>query len=60
MEQIEQIEQIDNTTQNNTNANVSNNIKECCQHKWIIDYIDIDPDTSMQICYCIKCEETKK
>lgn len=31
-----------------------------CDHNWINDVIDIDPDRSQQICYCIKCEVTKK
>ena len=31
-----------------------------CDHNWINDVIDIDPDRSQQICYCVKCEVTKK
>ena len=30
-----------------------------CDHEWVDDLIDIDPDTSKHICYCIKCEVTK-
>ena len=30
-----------------------------CIHEWINDYIDICPESSQQICYCIKCEVTK-
>jgi hypothetical protein len=30
-----------------------------CEHEWIDDIIDVDPDTSKHICYCIKCEVTK-
>ena len=29
-----------------------------CQHVIVNDSIDIDPDKSMDICYCIKCETT--
>lgn len=31
-----------------------------CIHEWIYDLIDIDPDKSITICYCSKCELTKK
>jgi hypothetical protein len=31
-------------------------IKEHCNHKWVTDMIDIDPDRSMNISYCEKCE----
>ncbi len=30
-----------------------------CVHEWIEDYIDICPETSKKICYCVKCEVTK-
>ena len=35
-------------------------IKNCCDHEWIHDSIDITPDLSQNICYCSKCEITKK
>ena len=37
---------------------ILNNICEC-EHEWVDDLIDLDPDTSKHICYCIKCEVTK-
>ena len=33
--------------------------KNTCQHEWTKDFIDIDPEKSQIICYCIKCELTK-
>ena len=38
------------------NQNVIINI---CRHEWIIDYIDISPELSQTICYCVNCEVTK-
>ena len=35
-------------------------ITEICVHKWTNDYIDISPELSQKICYCVKCEVTKK
>jgi hypothetical protein len=37
--------------------NIVNNI---CQHEWVDDYIDISPELSQRICYCVNCETTKK
>lgn len=31
-----------------------------CDHEWIEDDIDIDPDRSKRIQYCTKCEVTKR
>lgn len=37
-----------------------NRIKNRCNHEWIDDHIDIDFDKVEYICYCVKCEITKK
>lgn len=39
---------------------IKSGITNKCNHKWVKDMIDIDPDRSQQICYCIKCEVTKE
>ena len=33
-------------------------LNSLCQHEFIEDYIDIDPDLSQKIVYCQKCEYT--
>ena len=38
---------------------VEEQIKNKCQHNYVTDDIDIDPDTSIRICYCSICEHTK-
>jgi hypothetical protein len=38
------------------NANIN---EEQCIHDWIYDLIDINPDKSITVCYCCKCELTK-
>jgi hypothetical protein len=35
-------------------------INKKCEHEWMDDTIDINPDRSQNICYCVKCEVTKK
>jgi hypothetical protein len=53
---------------NNNDYSFKNNIiktKKCkiqeeCKHEWIDDLIDLDPDKSKIIYYCIICLETKK
>lgn len=39
---------------------IKNKLENKCQHEWVKDLIDIDPDRSQHICYCVKCEVTKK
>ena len=42
------------------NANIiEDKINNICNHEWIDDYIDIDPDRSQKITYCRLCEATK-
>lgn len=41
-------------------ADVQHKIVNRCNHEWVIDTLDIDPDKSQHICYCVKCELTKK
>ena len=36
---------------------VEEQIKNKCQHNYVTDDIDIDPDKSMKICYCTICEK---
>ena len=40
--------------------NIKDKIKDKCEHDWVNDTIDINPDSSKNICYCVKCEITKK
>jgi hypothetical protein len=39
---------------------IEDKIKNRCDHEWMMDTIDIWPDSSQDICYCVKCEITKK
>ena len=34
--------------------------REQCEHEWVKDYIDINPDKSQHIIYCSKCELMKE
>ena len=34
--------------------------RENCQHEWINDMIDINPDKSQRIIYCQKCQLSKE
>ena len=39
---------------------IKSKIRDICQHNWVEDYIDINPDRSQKICYCNECGVTKK
>ena len=39
---------------------IINIIKNICNHEWVEDDIDINPEASQRICYCVKCDATKK
>lgn len=39
---------------------IEDKIRNICSHDWIYDSIDINPEYSQTICYCQKCEVTKK
>lgn len=44
-----------------TNKNIiEEQLNNICVHEWTDDYIDITPELSQNICYCIKCEITKR
>ena len=38
---------------------INEQIENKCQHNYVTDYIDIDPDNSTRIQYCSICEHTK-
>lgn len=39
---------------------IESKITNACDHDWVIDDIDLTPELSHRICYCSKCEITKK
>ena len=39
---------------------VENKINNICEHEWIDDDIDINPELSQRITYCKHCEVSKK
>ena len=49
-----------NVNRNNNNNISNNNKKDICNHKFIVDYIDITPERSERIIYCTKCEECRE
>ena len=42
------------------NTLIIDKIDNCCNHEWIEDLIDINPDQSQIITYCRLCEISKK
>jgi hypothetical protein len=40
------------------NKDNNNNNKDNCEHQFVKDLIDINPDKSKEITYCILCEYT--
>jgi hypothetical protein len=41
---------------NNKTEQINIKLALLCEHIFTTEEIDIDPDTSTQVCYCIKCE----
>jgi hypothetical protein len=39
---------------------VEDNLQNICNHEWVEDEIDINPDNSQKITYCRLCEVTKR
>jgi archaellum component FlaC len=39
---------------------IKNKLNNICNHEWIHDTVDLKPDMSLNICYCVKCEVSKK
>ena len=59
---LENLPQYENTSKlylENYLKHIDEQIKQKCQHNYVTDDIDIDPDTSIRICYCSICEHTK-
>ena len=40
--------------------NIELKLQNLCNHEWVEDLIDINPEKSKYICYCVKCEVTRK
>jgi hypothetical protein len=39
---------------------IETKLTNACDHEWTYDSIDLSPEQSQTICYCNKCEITKK
>ena len=48
-------------TQKQNNEKIDNESKQnnLCNHEFVKDMIDITPEKSMNICYCVKCGFTQ-
>jgi hypothetical protein len=53
------IKEQDNVHLRNALEQLNQFLNQNCSHDYIDDYIDIDPDRSMQITYCTRCMMTK-
>ena len=41
-------------------SKINKYISENCDHEWVNDTIDIDVESTKDICYCYKCETNKE
>jgi hypothetical protein len=53
------IKEQDNEHLKNALEQLNHFLIQNCSHDYVDDFIDIDPDRSMQITYCTKCMMTK-
>ena len=54
---LDNLPKYENTSKENFLKHIDEQIKNKCQHNYVTDDIDIDPDKSMKICYCSICEK---
>ena len=57
---LNELPQYENTSKlylENYLKHIDEQIKQKCQHNYVTDDIDIDPDNSMRIYYCSICEK---
>ena len=57
---LNELPQYENTSElylENFLKHIDEQIKNKCQHNYVTDDIDIDPEKSMKICYCSICEK---
>ena len=57
---LEKLPKYENTSElylENFLKHIDEQIKNKCQHNYVTDDIDIDPEKSMKICYCSICEK---
>ena len=51
--------QVDNESEQNCKQDCKQDIMTNCNHEFVKDMIDITPEQSMNICYCVKCGFTR-